>query len=109
MRFLSRRLLTVSIASAALAGAAVFVAAGRAGVREPVLEHIGADISLVKDTRLVRAKVAAGATLASLLHAEGIAVAEAADVVSRAARVFDVRRLRANRPYRIEKAADGLL
>jgi len=109
MRFLSRRLLTVLIVGAAIAATAALLAFPRAAVDVPVLGHIGDDISLVKETRLVRAKVAAGATLASLLHAEGVAVTEAADVVSRAARVFDVRRLRANRPYRIEKAADGLL
>ena len=109
MRFLSRKLLAVSIVGGAVAAAAGLVAIGRAGAHEPVLEHLGADIALVKETHLVRARVAAGATLASLLRAEGVAVAEVADVVSRAGRVFDVRRLRARQPYRIEKAIGGAL
>jgi len=74
-----------------------------------VAAGIASDIALAPDARLVQAKVAAGATLASLLRAEGIAVAEIGSVVSRAASVFDVRRLRANQPYRIQTAIGGAL
>jgi murein DD-endopeptidase MepM/ murein hydrolase activator NlpD len=100
---LIRRLFTILIAFVA-----VLFAYGRIDERDATASSIG-DIPLVRETKLVRARVAAGATLASLLRAEGVAVAEVGDVVSRAARVFDVRRLRAERPYRIEKALTGAL
>lgn len=103
MRFLSRGRFTLLIAIAALSGCRH--AEDRASAR-PVA---GRDISLVRESTLVRARVAAGATLASVLRAQGLAVAEVADVVSRAARVFDVRKLRADRPYRLEKALGGAL
>lgn len=103
MRFLSRRFVTVLIA---LGGV---LAACRPVEDPPPLSRQTVDIALARETRFVRAKVAAGATLASLLRAEGVALAEAGDVVSRAARVFDVRRLRADRPYRIETALTGAI
>jgi len=103
MRFLSRRIVIVFVAGAALLGAC-------RGVDDRAAPSSrGSDIPLVRQTQLIRAKVAAGATLASLLRAQGVAVAEIGDVVSRAARVFDVRRLRADQPYRIEKAVGGAL
>ncbi len=103
MRLLLRRLLTVLIA-----GVAVFAFYGPVGDGD-VVASVAGDIPLARDTRLVRARVAAGATLGSLLRAEGVAAAEVGDIVSRAARVFDVRRLRADRPYRIERALTGAL
>jgi len=103
MRFLVRRLFTVLITTGAV------LAAGTLLDDRELLPIRASDISLSKETQLVRARVAAGATLASLLRAQGVAVAEIGDVVSRAARVFDVRRLRADRPYRIEKAISGAL
>lgn len=103
MRFLVRRLLTVLIATGAV------LTAGTLLNDHELLPIRSSDISLSKETQLVHARVAAGATLASLLRAQGLAVAEITDVVSRAARVFDVRRLRADRPYRIEKAFTGVL
>lgn len=102
MRLLSRRLLTLLIACSAVAGC------HRADDRAPAPSRTR-DVVLASETTLVRARVAAGATLASLLRARGLAVAEVGDVVSRAARVFDVRKLRADRPYRIETAIDGAL
>ena len=103
MRVLLRRLLTVLIATTAV------LAAGTLLDDRELLPIPGSDIALSRETQLVHAKVAAGATLASLLRAQGVAVAEITDVVSRAARVFDVRRLRADRPYRIETAISGAL
>lgn len=102
MRLLSRRLLTLLILCSAVAGCR------RSADRAPAPGRTR-DIALASETTLVRARVAAGATLASLLRARGVAVAEVGDVVSRAARVFDVRKLRADRPYRIETAIGGAL
>ena len=101
------RLLPRTLIRALISSAVVLAACGRA--EDPPLPLGGSDIPLIRETRLVTARVAAGATLASLLRAEGVAVAEAGAVVARAAHVFDVRRLRADRPYRIEKAVTGAL
>jgi len=74
-----------------------------------VLPHI-ADISLPAEVRVLAARVSPGATLSSLLHAHGLAEREIVALVGRAASVFDVRRLRTDRPYRIVRAAkDGAL
>ena len=67
------------------------------------------DIVLVRDTVLVHAKVAAGATLASILRAEGLAVSEVEDVIAKAKAVFDLRKVRASQPYRLHKASSGML
>ena len=66
-----------------------------------------ADIFLPQEVRTVVARVTPGATLSSLLHAEEVAEDEIAELVSRAASVFDVRRLRTDRPYRIIRALNG--
>jgi murein DD-endopeptidase MepM/ murein hydrolase activator NlpD len=67
------------------------------------------DIALARDTTIVSARVAAGATLASLLRTEGVAVDEIAEIVAKSAAVFDARKVRAAQPYRIERALDGAL
>src|SRR5919204_5802163 len=61
-----------------------------------------ADIALARDTTIVSARVTAGATLASLLRTEGVAVDEIAEIVAKSAAVFDPRRVRAAQPYRLE-------
>ena len=69
-----------------------------------------ADISLPAEVRVLAARVSPGATLSSLLHAHGLAEREIAELIGRAASVFDVRRLRTDRPYRIVRAIkDGAL
>ena len=72
-------------------------------------ERAGADIALARDTTIVSARVAAGATLASLLRAQGLAVDEVAEIVAKTASVFDARKVRATHPYRLERALDGAL
>jgi murein DD-endopeptidase MepM/ murein hydrolase activator NlpD len=67
------------------------------------------DIPLPRDTRIVAARVAAGATLASMLRGCKVAETDVAAVVARAASVFDVRKLRTAQPYRLEQADDGLV
>ena len=70
----------------------------------------GADIPLAREAMTVSATVATGETLASILRAQGIAAADAIEVVAKAAAVFDVRKLRAAQPYRLEKSiASGAL
>lgn len=68
-----------------------------------------ADIELPRDSRIVAARVTGGATLASLLRGCRLAEAEVAHVVARAASVFDLRKVRAAQPYRVEQAGDGVL
>jgi murein DD-endopeptidase MepM/ murein hydrolase activator NlpD len=65
------------------------------------------DVALAADFTAVSARVAAGATLATILHAQQIAQDEVEAIVRRAASVFDVRRVRTNQPYRLEKRLDG--
>jgi len=83
---------------------------GCRGAAAPVASREGADIRLAREAVTVSAKVAPGATLASILRGQGVAAADAIAVVARAADVFDVRRLRTAQPYRLEKSiADGAL
>jgi murein DD-endopeptidase MepM/ murein hydrolase activator NlpD len=65
------------------------------------------DILLALETTVVSARVHAGATLASVLRAHDVAVSEAATIVAQAASVFDLRKLRANQPYRLETTRGG--
>ena len=67
------------------------------------------DIGLPVEHQVVRARVAPGVTLSSLLQAQHLAEREIAALVGRAAGVFDVRRLRTDRPYRLIRALDGTL
>ncbi|OLC80043.1 MAG: hypothetical protein AUH72_12935 [Acidobacteria bacterium 13_1_40CM_4_65_8] len=50
-----------------------------------------------------------GATLATILHAQRVARADVEAVVQRAASVFDLRRVRKDQPYRLEKRPDGTI
>ncbi|HEV8346657.1 MAG TPA: M23 family metallopeptidase [Vicinamibacterales bacterium] len=65
------------------------------------------DIALAADFTSVSARVAAGATLATILHAQQVATDEVEAIVRRAASVFDVRKVRTNQPYLLEKRPDG--
>jgi murein DD-endopeptidase MepM/ murein hydrolase activator NlpD len=67
------------------------------------------DIQLVADTTVVSAKVAAGATLASILRTNEVVASDVVELLRRAASVFDLRKLRAQQPYRLVKTPDGLL
>lgn len=68
-----------------------------------------ADIGLPVEHQVLRARVAPGVTLSSLLQAQHVAADEVAALIGRAASVFDVRRLRTDRPYRLIRALDGNL
>jgi murein DD-endopeptidase MepM/ murein hydrolase activator NlpD len=65
------------------------------------------DIALRSEHVVVTARVTAGATLASLLRARSIAAADVAMLIERAASVFDLRKVRANQPYRLETDLAG--
>ncbi len=65
------------------------------------------DIALALETTKVSARVRAGATLASMLRAHDVVIADAAAIVAQAASVFDLRKVRANQPYRLETTHTG--
>jgi len=65
------------------------------------------DVSLPADVTIVNAKVTNGATLAAILRANDVATADATDLVLRASTVFDLRRVRAGQPYRLERTPAG--
>jgi murein DD-endopeptidase MepM/ murein hydrolase activator NlpD len=60
------------------------------------------DVVLAADTTVVSAKVAAGATLDSILRAQHVVAADVTELILRAGAVFDLRRVRRDQPYRIE-------
>jgi murein DD-endopeptidase MepM/ murein hydrolase activator NlpD len=65
------------------------------------------DILLSLETRFVSSRVRAGATLASMLREHDVAVEDVATIVSKAAAVFDLRKVRANQPYRLKTSTTG--
>lgn len=65
------------------------------------------DIALPTELSIVTARVAAGATLASVLHAQQVAAGDVAELVAQAGSVFDLRKVRANQPYRLERRTGG--
>ena len=67
------------------------------------------DIALMSDTVVISARVAAGATLASLLHAQHVAAEDVSELIARTASVFDLRKVRANQPYRLVTRSSGAL
>jgi murein DD-endopeptidase MepM/ murein hydrolase activator NlpD len=68
----------------------------------------GSDLVLPSDAVVSSARVAAGATFASILRAEHIAAEEAALLITRATSVFDLRKVRVNQPYRFERTFGGV-
>jgi len=95
------------------------VAAGLSGCRPrhdgdravlPMLSATAAhDIVLKRDTVVVSARVAAGATLASILRGQPIAAEDVASMLDRAAAVFDLRKVRAHQPFHLETSETGAL
>ena len=91
------------------------VALSACGPRPDALPSVGPpqsparDITLVADTTIVSARVAAGATLASILRTHDIVASDVAALVQRAASVFDLRKVRAHQPYVLVKTPEGVL
>jgi murein DD-endopeptidase MepM/ murein hydrolase activator NlpD len=67
----------------------------------------GRDVALAPDWHVITARVAPGATFASLLRAHGIADIDIAGAIRRASSVFDLRKVRTAQPYRLATASDG--
>ena len=77
--------------------------------RPDTIAAVKGDIMLSLETTVVSSRVRAGATLASVLRAHDVAVADAAAIVAQAAAVFDLRKVRANQPYRLETTHAGTI
>ena len=75
--------------------------------RADTVKAVKGDILLSLETTVVSSRVHAGATLASMLRGHAVAVADAAAIVAQAASVFDLRKVRANQPYRLETTHTG--
>jgi murein DD-endopeptidase MepM/ murein hydrolase activator NlpD len=67
------------------------------------------DILLVRDSEVIEARVPRNATLASLLRAHQVSEDLAAAIVEATRGAFDLRRLRAEQPYRLERTVDGVV
>jgi len=67
------------------------------------------DIELADTIEAVSARVARGATLGTLLQTGHVVGSDAGQLLARTQAVFDVRKLRAQQPYRIEQWAGGVL
>ena len=65
------------------------------------------DIALSLETTVVSARVRAGATLAAVLRMHEVEVSQASAIVAQAGSVFDLRKVRANQPYRLETSHTG--
>ena len=91
-----------------MAAAALSACASSEALPEPPI-LVGSDVFLTPDVHTISARVARGATLASLLRAHEIAETEVGALVARVSTVFDLRRLRVDRPYRIARALTGEL
>jgi len=92
-----------------VAAAVVSASVGQVQRHRPFIAPvIASDFELPSEFQIIRASVAKGATFASLLQGHGIRAEDVAAAVARAAAVFDVRKLRASRPYRLA-AANGEL
>ena len=68
-----------------------------------------ADVRLVAETETIESTVPPHATLDTLLRANRLRSELVESAVSAARAVFDPRRLRADRPYRLVRSIDGLL
>src|SRR5579864_6161398 len=88
---------------------AISAACGHVSDAGSPARHQTADVVLARETTRVAARVAAGATLASILRAQDVSVEDAADLIAKAASVFDARKIRTDQPYRLEKAVTGAL
>jgi murein DD-endopeptidase MepM/ murein hydrolase activator NlpD len=98
----------------AWSGGAVLVSLSivASGCAAPSAPHPGralGDVHLVPDVEIVEARVPPRATLAGLLRAHRISDAVAFAIIERVREVIDLRRLRADQPYRLVRTVDGWL
>jgi murein DD-endopeptidase MepM/ murein hydrolase activator NlpD len=76
---------------------------------EPARQAARPDVYLPRETETIVSTVPRHATLDSLLRAHQLQERLVTEAVSAARDVFDPRRLRADRPYRLVRSLDGLL
>lgn len=93
------------IGVAALSGV-LSACAGGAAAPEPRQGH---DVYLPNEVDVIEARVPPRTTLSGLLKAHALPDSLAASVIEAARTVFDPRKLRADRPYRLVRRVDGLL
>ena len=93
--------------SAALAASACDTRTNASVARTDTVLAAKGDIALALETRVVSERVRPGATLASLLRGHDVALDETTAIVAQAAAVFDLRKVRANQPYRLETSNTG--
>jgi murein DD-endopeptidase MepM/ murein hydrolase activator NlpD len=67
------------------------------------------DIVLATEMAIVNARIAPGATLASLLRLNDVAEPDVSEAVVQAGALFDLRKVRASQPYHLERLLDGSL
>jgi len=91
----TRLVLAVSIS-------ATLAACARVESLPPASERRG-DVFLAPDSEVMPGRVPERATLAGMLAQRELQDAEVAGVVGAASRVFDLRKLRAGQPWRIER------
>jgi murein DD-endopeptidase MepM/ murein hydrolase activator NlpD len=101
------RTLCLLLIVAAVAASACDTRTNASVARADTVVAAKGDILLSLETRIVSSRVRAGATMASLLRAEHVAVQDVAAIVGQAASVFDLRKVRANQPYRLETTNTG--
>lgn len=70
-------------------------------------EPLAADIYLPRDSQVIEARVPRNATLASVLRAHELGEAVVTGIVDAAHQAFDVRKLRAEQPYKLVMSATG--
>ena len=87
--------------------AAIFAAGCRAP--EPKVRRNAADLVLPAEVETISARVPRNATLDSLLRQHELAVDLVQAAVKSTAGVFNLRDLRADRPYKITRSIDGVL
>src|SRR5258708_5579199 len=75
----------------------------------PARKIAGGDVYLPRETETIESTVPRHATLDGLLRAHQLQERLVTEAVSVARGVFDPRRLRAHRPYRLVRSLDGLL
>jgi murein DD-endopeptidase MepM/ murein hydrolase activator NlpD len=94
-----------------LMAAALIAIAASACAREPeppaTLSH--RDVNLRLETITVEGRVPAHATLDALLRSQQLVPSIVDAAIEAARRVFDVRRIRTDRPYRVVRSVDGML
>ena len=88
--------------------ALVFLAHGCTTPAPSAVKHL-TDITLSPEVEVIEARVPRNATLAGLLRAHELSQEIVTAVVEQAHNVFDLRRLRADHPYRLVRTFDGLL